>query len=74
MNREDRELLTELARLNTAMPSLAMGFMEGTAVLEFILESGGMQQMGMVIIGLARHSAQCPCRSCAGVGGVSDAG
>ena len=31
MTREDRELLTELARLNTAMPSLAMGIMDGTA-------------------------------------------
>lgn len=30
MTREDRQLLTELA-LNTAMPSLAMGIMEGTA-------------------------------------------
>jgi len=29
--REDRELLTELARLNTAMPSLAMCIMDGTA-------------------------------------------
>jgi hypothetical protein len=29
--REDRELLTELARLNTAMAPLAMCIMEGTA-------------------------------------------
>jgi hypothetical protein len=29
--RKDRELLTELARLNTAMPSLAMCIMDGTA-------------------------------------------
>ncbi len=31
MIREDRELLTELAQLNTAMPSLAMCIMDGTA-------------------------------------------
>lgn len=31
MIREDRELLTELARLNTAMASLAMRIMEGSA-------------------------------------------
>ncbi|MGH3766580.1 MAG: hypothetical protein ACRDS0_00265 [Pseudonocardiaceae bacterium] len=31
MIREDRELLTELARLNTAMAPLAMRIMEGTA-------------------------------------------
>jgi hypothetical protein len=29
--REDRELLTELARLNTAMAPLAMRMMDGTA-------------------------------------------
>jgi hypothetical protein len=29
--REDRELLAELARLNTAMASLAMGIMDGSA-------------------------------------------
>ena len=31
MIREDRELLAELARLNTAMASLAMGIMDGSA-------------------------------------------
>lgn len=31
MIREDRELLTELARLNTAMVPLAMRIMDGTA-------------------------------------------
>lgn len=31
MIREDRELLTELARLNTAMAPLAMRIMDGTA-------------------------------------------
>ena len=31
MNREDRELLAELARLNTAMAPLAMRIMEGSA-------------------------------------------
>lgn len=31
MIREDRELLAELARLNTAMPSLAMRMMDGSA-------------------------------------------
>lgn len=31
MIREDRELLAELARLNTAMPSLAMRIMDSTA-------------------------------------------
>jgi hypothetical protein len=29
--REDRELLAEMARLNTAMPSFAMRVMDGTA-------------------------------------------
>jgi len=31
MIRADRELLTELARLNTGMPSLGMRIMEGSA-------------------------------------------
>ena len=31
MIREDRELLTELARLNTDMPSLALRIMDGSA-------------------------------------------
>jgi hypothetical protein len=31
MIKEDRELLTELARLNTAMAPLALRIMEGTA-------------------------------------------
>jgi hypothetical protein len=31
MIREDRELLAELARLSTAMPSLALRIMDGTA-------------------------------------------
>ena len=31
MSREDRELLAELARINTAMASLALRIMEGSA-------------------------------------------
>lgn len=31
MSREDRELLVELARINTAMASLALRIMEGSA-------------------------------------------
>lgn len=31
MIRKDRELLAELSRLNTEMPSLALGIMDGSA-------------------------------------------